>query len=183
MTGGYVLAAVFVGLLYTPSVAADTDPLPPCLRAPPQTAPEAQAALIIHKAADGDTLIAEGGSKIRLAAIRAPKHTATRWQLRAAPYSRIATQTLSSLVEGKTVMLADGHKQDRYGRLLAHVILRTDDGGTLWLQKHLVSQGLVRVDLSQRNQDCGPVLLEAEEKARQAQKGLWGSFILSDSPT
>ena len=164
-----------MGLLFAPAVAADTDPLPPCLRAPPQTASEAQAALIIDKAADGDTLIAEDGSKIRLAAIRAPKHTATRWQLRAAPYSKIATQTLSALVTGKTVMLADGHKQDRYGRLLAHVILRTNDGGALWLQDHLVSQGLVRVDLSRHMLACGAALLAAEERARQDQKGIWGS--------
>ena len=169
------LLVALIWLLSNPSLAADTSTFPPCLMAAFQDEAQSTATFVVDRALDGDTLVTQDGTQIRLAHIRAPKHTATRTKLRAAPYSKIATNTLSALTDGRRVVLAPGYTPDRYGRLQAQVVLHTAGDGDLWLQEHLVSEGLVRVDLSRRMQNCEVPLLEAENGARRRQKGLWGS--------
>ncbi len=156
-------------------LAAGTGNLPPCLAAALQDETAPFETVIVDRVIDGDTMITDRGIQIRLANIRAPKHTATRTQLRAAPYSKIATTALSTLAVGKQISLMPDHTQDRYGRVRAHVILHTDRDGDFWLQEHLVRQGLVRVDITRHLPACGQPLLAAEEDARRNQKGLWAS--------
>jgi micrococcal nuclease len=99
----------------------------------------------------------DGTRTVRIAGIRAPDG---------------AEATLSRLLIGSTVCLSPSEtRQDRYGRLLAHVHL---DGG-LWLQGELLRLGLARVEPTPDARRLAPEMLAIERDARAAGRGRWRS--------
>ncbi len=91
---------------------------------------------------DGDTLLLENGTEVRLVGIQAPELALGRAGFKPWPLAEQAKQGLEALALGKMLTLYyGGRKLDRYGRALAH-LLRADG---LWLQGELLAAGMARV--------------------------------------
>ena len=111
----------------------------------------------------------DGTNIVRLAGIDHPEPPDTARST--SPHNE-AEAALSRLVEGRAacLTLADG-RQDRYGRLLAQV--HRDDG--LWIQGELLRLGLARVHVTADTRALASDMLEIEDKARRARRGLWSN--------
>lgn len=127
---------------------------------------------IVTEIQEGETLILEDGRAVRPAGVLGPKRA------RGGPASEARGEmekALSDLTLGKKVALRLGErKRDRYGRLLAQIMV-TGDTETIWLQERLIAEGMARVISFPENRLCTAELLASEENARQARKGLWKS--------
>eukprot|EP00439_Symbiodinium_sp_Y106_P087745 s1_g281.t1 len=81
-----------------------------------------------------------------------------------------ARAALMTLVGDQDVRLSyGGRRQDRYGRLLAH--LHLPDGR--WVQGAMISQGMARVYSFSDNRACVRELLALETQARETQNAIW----------
>jgi micrococcal nuclease len=125
---------------------------------------------LVTAVSGGDTLILEDGRAVRLTGILGPKpgpdgpSAAARALMEAA---------LSGLVLGKKVSLQlDERKRDRYGRMLAQVLV-VSDGEPVWVQASLIGDGLARVMSFKDTRLCVRELLKLEDEARRARKGHW----------
>lgn len=119
---------------------------------------------------DGDTLVLADGREVRLTGIQAPKLPLGRPNFKAWPLSDAAKAALEDLALNRAVSwYVDGNGQDRYRRLLAHVV--TSEG--TWLQGAMVEQGLARVYTFPDNRHMGRALLDKETAARRACRGIW----------
>lgn len=119
---------------------------------------------------DGDTLTLADGREVRLTGIQAPKLPLGRRNFTAWPLAADSKRTLERLVSGRSVQLyTDGNGQDRYRRILAHVV--RSDG--LWIQGNMIERGLARVYTFPDNHRLAEALLARERTARQAAKGIW----------
>ncbi|ECD5592901.1 nuclease [Salmonella enterica subsp. enterica serovar Typhimurium] len=115
----------------------------------------------IVRVLDGDTVEILAGNvatRVRLNGIDAPE--------KAQPFGQRSRQALTAIVGGKTV-LAVGEKRDRYGRLLATLILDGRDinatqvySGMAWVYRY---KGLA----------TEPEYLRYERDARTVRRGLW----------
>ncbi|EDH8415618.1 nuclease [Salmonella enterica subsp. enterica serovar Enteritidis] len=115
----------------------------------------------IVRVLDGDTVEILAGNvatRVRLNGIDAPE--------KAQPFGQRSRQALTAIVGGNTV-LAVGEKRDRYGRLLATLILDGRDinaiqvySGMAWVYRY---KGLA----------TEPEYLRYERDARTARRGLW----------
>ncbi len=121
----------------------------------------------------GETLILEDGRAVHLAGVLTPKRA------RSGPEADARTKmetALASLVLGRKVSLhLDERERDRYGRVLAQIMMHDETGKPSWLQAQLVGAGLVRVMSSESNRMCVKALLAIESTARETKTGLWGS--------
>ena len=108
---------------------------------------------------DGDSLVVLAAGhkvRVRLAGIDAPE-----WRQ---PGGQSAKQALTRLVYGKTVTVSP-LTTDRYGRTVAHLSV-----AGVKVSHELVRTGKVWV-YHRYNQD--PALVELEQQAQQAGRGLW----------
>jgi micrococcal nuclease len=132
---------------------------------------------VVTDITSGETLILEDGRAIRLIGILGPKPAADG----PASEARARMDTaLSALVLGKKVSLQlDERKRDRYGRLLAQVMI-LGEAEPVWLQGALIGEGLARVMSFRDNRLCTRELLTLEDEARRARKGHWetGFFMV-----
>ncbi|MEB6579971.1 thermonuclease family protein [Enterobacter quasiroggenkampii] len=115
----------------------------------------------IVRVLDGDTVEIVAGNvatRVRLNGIDAPE--------KAQPFGQRSRQALTAIVSGKTV-LAVGDRRDRYGRLLATLILNGRD-----INATQVSSGMAWVYRYQGNA-TEPEYLRYERDARTARRGLW----------
>jgi micrococcal nuclease len=88
---------------------------------------------IVKRVIDGDTLILEDNTEIRLVGVNAPE--------KSDPYYLEATNFTKKLVENKKVKLEyDAYTSDRFNRVLAYVII-----GDKNLSIELVKNGLAKV--------------------------------------
>jgi micrococcal nuclease len=120
--------------------------------------PSRESALVA-RAIDGDTLVLENGSRVRLLGINTPEKG-----------ERLAGDAKRELswLEGSVVGLErDVESGDRYGRLLRYVYFE----GELVNEK-LVEKGLAHVYRSSNRMHLNE-LLAAEERARRAGIGIW----------
>ena len=116
---------------------------------------------------DGDTVLTTKGEHIRLVNINSPE-VAHENKL-AEPYGDAARTYLTGRVKGKKVEVTPAKKKlDKYKRTLADVKL---DGKSLNME--MVSVGLAHVYTFPDNSEDVKALLDAENKARAAHKGLW----------
>jgi endonuclease YncB( thermonuclease family) len=91
------------------------------------------------------------------------------------PLVEESKQALDKLASGKQVELRfGGRRSDRYDHLLAEVFVM-GEGGPIWLQEELVSEGLARVYSFPDNRACIAELLTRESEARAKRLGVWGS--------
>ena len=118
---------------------------------------------------DGDTLQLADGRHLRLIGINTPER-ATRTR-RAEPLAEEARRSLQSLVDTeRPFRLRRGkEKQDRYGRLLAHLF--NADGRNITAS--LLSAGMgaaIQIPPNLWGYTC---YLEAENRARKQRRGIW----------
>jgi len=113
---------------------------------------------------DGDTIIIEGGYKVRYIGIDTPE---IHPQVEA--FGTEAWQANRKLVEGKEVRLErDVSEADKYGRLLRYVWV--DD---ILVEAELVRQGLARARAYPPDTKYQDYLEQMEEEAREAGRGMW----------
>lgn len=119
----------------------------------------ARESVTVTRAIDGDTLVLENGSSVRLLGINTPEKG-----------ERLAEEAKRELawLEGSAVTLErDVESGDRYGRLLRYVYF---EGGLV--NARLVEKGLAHVYRTSNKMHLAE-LLEAEGKARNAGTGIW----------
>jgi micrococcal nuclease len=132
-------------------------------------APAEPAARVVTRVVDGDTLVLDGGEKVRLIGVDAPETVHPDEPV--GRLGRAASAFTRRVAEGRSVRVESDAKsgaRDRYGRSLAYVWL---SDGTL-LNLELIRQGygfaytrfpFARMDDFRR----------AEREARAEQRGLW----------
>ncbi|MEM7119639.1 MAG: thermonuclease family protein [Pseudomonadota bacterium] len=125
---------------------------------------------IVVEVVDGDTVILDDGSQVRLVNIQTPKLALGREDFEEQPLAHEAKAALEEAVLNRQVTLAfDQTQMDRHGRWLAH--LYRDDG--LWLQGHMVDIALARVYSFPDNRIMASELLAREADARALDAGIW----------
>lgn len=134
----------------------------------PPELPAESADLFIVRAIDGDTLLSEEGHRIRLLGVDTPetKHPDRPPE----PLGHEASAFTARLVDGKTVRVVfDRERYDNYQRLLGYVYI-----GDLLLNELLIENGLSKAETQYPfRSDMKKRFKEAEERAMQAQVGLW----------
>ncbi len=124
---------------------------------PPDTA-------LVIQVIDGDTIVIEGGYRVRYIGIDTPEIHPQR-----EAYGMKALQANRELVEGKIVRLEqDVSQTDRYGRLLRYVYV---DG--IFVNAELVRLGLAEAKAYPPDIKHQEDLEELEAEARQAGRGIW----------
>ncbi|MCP3065539.1 thermonuclease family protein [Myxococcus sp. K38C18041901] len=123
---------------------------------------------LVTEVIDGDTLVLEGGVRVRYLLVDTPESTAGKH----ACFGREAHAFNRSLVEGRRVTLVDAEAcEDHFGRRLAYVFVDDRDVSAL-----LVERGLACVLHVPPAGDSRREELEAlESQARRARRGLWGA--------
>ncbi|MBZ4412052.1 thermonuclease family protein [Myxococcus sp. XM-1-1-1] len=123
---------------------------------------------LVTEVLDGDTLVLEGGVRVRYLLADTPELTVGRREC----FGREAHAFNRSLVEGRQVTLVDAEAcEDRFGRRLAYVFVDGRDVSAL-----LVERGLACVLHVPPAGDSRRRELEAlEAQARRARRGLWGA--------
>jgi len=117
---------------------------------------------------DGDTLTLDDDTKVRMLNINAPE--VARKNRRNEPGAKAAKKWLHNQLEGQFVYLElDQEKTDRYGRTLAHVFTEDDQHINLLL----IEKGLATANIHPPNLKYSDAFLSAQQKARQANIGLW----------
>lgn len=133
--------------------------------------PDEVRALVVG-VTDGDTItvVMEGDPpglnyEVRYLGLDAPPNTAS------VPWGVAAFEVNRKLITGKVVRLErDQSDVDDEGRLLRYVYVNDE-----FLNVALVEQGLARADVTEPDTRFQAEILEAEQRARTAKLGLWGS--------
>ncbi len=125
---------------------------------------------VVREVVDGDTVILDGGTHVRLVGIQAPKLPLGRPGFRAWPLAEEAKALLQTLTLGRPLRLSYGGRRiDRHGRLLAHL----EDREGRWIQGEMLSAGLARVYSFADNRARVGDMLALERKARALALGMW----------
>ncbi len=123
----------------------------------------------IKKVFDGDTVLLDDDTKVRLLGINTPEVENSKNEEE--PIAEEAKKYLQSLIAGKKVRLeTDAVKYDKYQRKLAHLF--TEDGVHLNLK--LVEQGLASVNIHPPNLLHLERLIQAQQTAEKQSIGIWG---------
>jgi endonuclease YncB( thermonuclease family) len=119
---------------------------------------------------DGDTIVVEGGQRVRYIGINAPEIAHEDLGKKAETYGYEAKRYNMKLVKAKNVRLEfDIEKRDRYGRLLAYVFLPD----CTFVNARLVASGHAYYLPITVNKKYGKLLLDAQREAMSARWGLW----------
>lgn len=133
--------------------------------------------LLVTRVVDGDTIQLENGQTVRYIGVDTPESVHPRQGVEC--FGKEASQKNEELVLGKRVQLEkDVSETDRYGRLLRYVYV---DG--MFVNDELVRQGYANSlsyppDVKHQDQ-----FRAAEQEARAASRGLWGSCVNGSSDT
>ena len=123
---------------------------------PPDTA-------LVTQVIDGDTIVIEGGYKVRYIGIDTPEIDDGE------PFGMEALEANQELVEGKVVHLErDVSQTDKYGRLLRYVYV---DG--IFVNAELVRLGLAEAKAYPPDTKYQEDLEELETEAKEAGWGMW----------
>ncbi len=157
-----------------PAIADDKLPAPCVLEPGPVRT--------VARVLDGETLVLDDGSGVRLIGALAPRARDAGAQAGAWPPETQAMQTLSNLVLGKRIKLAFGGRQkDRYGRFLAQVFLEAN-GRSEWVQGTMLAAGQARAYGVPESFACVRELLAHEAEARRKRLGLWSNGVYRPMP-
>lgn len=131
---------------------------------------------------DAETVSLDDGRDVRLMGALAPRPNALTVDAARWPPAQEALRALEALVVNRTVLLRfEGRRQDRYGRILAQLVIRDQadkqNGVESWVQRRLVAQGYARAYTLPGNAACLGALIAAENEARLARRGLWSSDV------
>ncbi len=117
---------------------------------------------------DGDTVVLEGGQRVRLLGVNTPEIESRHRQSESGGV--VAKEWLQKQLQGKKVYLEfDGEKHDHYKRVLAHIFL--PDGKHLNLA--LVENGLAIVNIIPPNIRYADALINAQQQAEKQNLGIW----------
>lgn len=134
---------------------------------------------------DGDSLVLADGRQVRLIGINAPemnsrsrhpgsRDTSPSLDVAEQPLARAARTLLANLIEGRQVKLVfEEERADRYGRVLAHVLLPDANGVEQSAEEILLRQGLAWMIAIPPNTGWVARLAAAEDEARAARRGVW----------
>jgi len=132
----------------------------------------------VARIVDGETLVLDDGSEVRLAGVMAPRARDAGAAAGLWPPENEAIAELSKLVLGKQVRLGYGAlRTDRFGRKIAHLFL-VDDGAVngaagVWVEGDLLAAGVARAAALPGAGECLEELLAHESVARKSELGLW----------
>jgi|GEM_PF-2065202 len=133
---------------------------------PPPTSQQANL-FEVTKVIDGDTIQIETGEKVRYIGIDTPETVHPSKPVEC--FGKEATAKNKELVEGKTVRLEkDISETDKYGRLLRYVYV-----GDIFVNLELVKEGYAVSSTYPPDVKYQDRFLEAQQEAREKQKGLW----------
>ena len=119
---------------------------------------------------DGDTIIIQGGRRVRYIGVDTPEIENPSFGKKGKPLGQEATNLNKRLVSGKVITLEfDRERRDRYGRLLAYVWV-----DSTFVNAELVKAGLARVIRYPPNLRYFSRLKKLEQEARDKQLGIWG---------
>ena len=111
---------------------------------------------------DGDTVELADGRRVRYLGIDTPESGEY--------YAENATARNKELVEGKTVELQRGNRdEDEYGRLLRYVYV---DG--VFVNAELIAGGYAKAYIFDPDDRYSQVLVQLEQYAKLRERGLWG---------
>ena len=116
----------------------------------------------VKRAIDGDTIELTSGQIVRLVGVNAPNNNEE--------FENEATEFTKKLIEGKKVKLEyDSYKSDRFGRILAYVII---DNKNLAIE--LVKRGLAKVTIYEKRKPLiyHEQLLRAQNQAKRNKLGI-----------
>jgi len=125
---------------------------------------------------DGDTIKLSNGKLLRYIGLDTPevriKDKLGNFNYRPQPFSLEAKEFNRKLVEGKNVRVEfDIERTDRYGRLLGYCFV-----GETFINKELIEQGYAALYTYPPNVKYVDSFVASQKKAKEKQKGLWGSF-------
>lgn len=128
---------------------------------------------VVQRIVDGDTLVCEGGERVRLLLIDAP-------ELSQGEPGAVARRALLSLAPRGTPLRLelDVQERDRYGRILAYLWL--DDGRMV--NEELLRQGVAVVAVYPPNVRHVDRLRATMREAQEAGSGLWATPAFQCSP-
>jgi micrococcal nuclease len=120
---------------------------------------------------DGDTIIIDGGQKVRYAGLDTPEtHHPDKLP---EDCGQEAFEANRRLVAGKMVRLEfDERRRDKYGRLLAYVYV-----DSLFVNAELIRQGYAKVTTYRDNQRHHDDLTRLQRDAITARRGMWGGCV------
>lgn len=132
----------------------------------------------VVRVTNGDTLELEGGLRVFLAEIDAPRGEED--------YAAQARGELEALTLHRAVQLAYGGERRWIGRpregdtepppeaAIAHLFVQSEGGGWSWVQHELIARGAAYVRPRRDNYARTAELLALEAQARADERGLWG---------
>lgn len=122
---------------------------------------------------DGDTVVIDDGTRVRLIGIDAPEIENRDYGHRGDLYGEEAKQVLKQMVEGKTVDLQDGpEKKDKYSRRLAYIYLPDQIPEQFFVNRNLIAVGAAAA----YRKFPHPFLAEfiqIEDQAKKEKAGMW----------
>lgn len=116
---------------------------------------------LVTEVVDGDTLVVEGGLRVRLLGINAPEKGE-------AGYQEAKTLLVQLVLKKQVVLESDVEDKDQFHRLLRHVWI-----GDELTSVTLVRQGVARAKFFTESEKHSLEIQEAEHQAIQGRKGLW----------
>lgn len=135
---------------------------------PPHVSFDSSASHRVQRVVDGDTLLLEGGTRVRLIGVDTPESVKPDHPVE--PLGREAAEFTRSQVEGRNVTLEfDRERRDQYQRILAYV----------HIDNRLLNEELIRAGFSKAetrfpfDSEKKRRFLKAEKEAREARRGLW----------
>jgi len=135
---------------------------------------DASRAFDVIEVVDGDTIVLDDRSEVRMVGIQAPKLPLGRRNFPEWPLAKEARDAAVDIASRRDVVLwSGGSDEDRHGRRLAHTYVRDGQGGTIWFQGEMLRRGLARVYTFPDNRACVTDLLAREAAARDEGLGMW----------
>ena len=137
----------------------------------PQTAPfayDSAGPYVVKRVVDGDTLLLEDGTRVRLLGVDAPEIAHENQP--AEPLGADAAEFMRRAVEGRQVRLEfDRERRDQYRRVLAYVWI-----GERCMNEELIRAGYSRAETRFRYSDAKKRRFRlVESEARRARAGIW----------
>lgn len=137
---------------------------------PPRPATRERAKKVLA-VLDGDTIIIDGGQKVRYSGLDTPEtHHPDKLP---EDCGQEAFEANRRLVAGKMVRLEfDERRRDKYGRLLAYVYV-----DSLFVNAELIRQGYAKVTTYRDNQRHHDDFTRLQRDAIAARRGMWGGCV------
>jgi len=119
--------------------------------------------VLVTRIIDGDTIVVNGQTTIRLIGIDSPERDQDGYQE--------ASEHLSQLISNSFVDIEyDTSSTDPYGRTLGYLFQEN-----IFINEQMVSEGFAKATPIQPNTKHADRLHQAQQNAKQAQKGLWSN--------